>query len=224
MNANGTNVRQLTNAIPSGEAGVCQVAWFPDNNRLAYSCQNGSRAIIRQINLDATGDVLLMQQSTNIYALFDLSLDWTKIVYEFGDHAWSPDSSIRVRNLSTTVDSQILAADGFADGQPRFSPDGSKVVLFGSRDVARGGYGAPMDLYVMNADGSNRTQLTTAAIDIQDEVPFWTSDGRIVFMRSIRGSPGMSEIYIINADGSNLTRLTNNAYDEHFPCIGFVNQ
>ena len=81
-----------------------------------------------------------------------------------------------------------------------------------------------MDLYVMNADGSNRTQLTTAAIDIQDEVPFWTSDGRIVFMRSIRGSPGMSEIYIINADGSNLTRLTNNAYDEHFPCIGFVNQ
>ena len=67
------------------------------------------------------------------------------------------------------------------------------------------------EIYVMNADGSNRTRLTNDALI--DGVPAWSPDGtKIVFM-SGTGSlmdPNSFEIFVINADGSNRTRLTNN--------------
>ncbi|MFO0781270.1 MAG: Calx-beta domain-containing protein [Candidatus Saccharimonadales bacterium] len=60
------------------------------------------------------------------------------------------------------------------------------------------------DIYTMNADGTDRRQLTT--FSGRDYQPSWSPDGkRLVFVSERNGNP---EIYVMNADGSNQTRLT----------------
>ncbi len=61
------------------------------------------------------------------------------------------------------------------------------------------------EIYVMDADGSNQTDLTNKSAN--DLKPSFSSDGaRIVFVSERDGN---DEIYVMDADGSNQTRLTN---------------
>jgi Tol biopolymer transport system component len=71
------------------------------------------------------------------------------------------------------------------------------------------------DVYIVNANGTNLTRVTTNAGD--DFRPIISPDGsRIVFV-SLRD--GNYEIYGINSDGTNEHRLTNNAAVDYFPAI-----
>jgi len=64
------------------------------------------------------------------------------------------------------------------------------------------------DLYIMNADGSNRSQLT-ATPDIQELNPVLSPDGtRIAFTRF---QAGVEQIFVMNADGSNPIQLTDDS-------------
>ena len=59
---------------------------------------------------------------------------------------------------------------------------------------------------VMNADGSNQTNLTNNPA--YDGTMAWSPDSsRIAF---VSNRDGNSEIYVMNADGSGITNLTNN--------------
>ncbi len=73
--------------------------------------------------------------------------------------------------------------------------------------------GGNYDIYVTNADGTGRLQLTTDTADDVD--PTWSPDGsRLAF---ISNRDGNFEIYSMNADGSQQTRLTNTAGNEFDP-------
>ena len=83
---------------------------------------------------------------------------------------------------------------------------------------------AQNDIWVMNPDGTGKTNLTlTASAD--EGSPSWSPDGtRIVFNRG-------EEIYVMNADGSGETQLTSNTVPDYFPAwsptgnqIAFVSQ
>jgi TolB protein len=63
------------------------------------------------------------------------------------------------------------------------------------------------DIFVMDADGQHKTQLTNTPY--REEVPAWTADGRIVFCGQDKNDPDNWDIYRMNADGSSLTNLTN---------------
>jgi pimeloyl-ACP methyl ester carboxylesterase len=73
--------------------------------------------------------------------------------------------------------------------------------------------GIQSDIYVMNADGSNPTNLTNNGAN--DFYPSFSGDGSKIAFTSTRD--GNNEIYAMNADGSNQTRLTNNAADDYYP-------
>ena len=85
------------------------------------------------------------------------------------------------------------------DGEPAWSPNGSKIAFTSVRD-------GNQEIYVMDATGSNQVRLTnTTAIESH---PAWSPDGsKIAFMSERDGN---REIYVMNADGSNPMRLTNN--------------
>jgi len=81
-------------------------------------------------------------------------------------------------------------------GSP-FSPDGSKIVFSSNRT----GYN---EVYIMDIDGSNQTQITNNAYN--DYNPLFTPDGKKIVFDSTRD--GGSEIYIMDIDGTNQTNLT----------------
>lgn len=81
-----------------------------------------------------------------------------------------------------------------------------RIVFYASRD-------GNLEIYSMNADGSDQTRLTTNAAN--DSSPALSADGsRIVFVSERDGN---SEIYIMNADGSAQTRLTFNSQLDTYP-------
>ena len=68
------------------------------------------------------------------------------------------------------------------------------------------------DIYVMNADGSAPTRLTTNPAT--DWAPAWSPDGSRITFYSTRD--GNQEIYVMNADGTGQINLTNNAGNDYF--------
>ena len=81
-----------------------------------------------------------------------------------------------------------------------------KIAFYSDRD---GNY----EIYVMDADGSNPTNLTNNPAN--DGAQAWSPDGSKIAFGSSRD--GNMEIYIMDTDGSNPTNLTNNPAWDDFP-------
>ncbi|MBI4202743.1 MAG: PD40 domain-containing protein [Chloroflexi bacterium] len=93
------------------------------------------------------------------------------------------------------------------NGQPAWSPDGSKIAFSTDRD---GDY----EIYVMDWDGSNPTQLTSNTWS--DRQPSWSSDSsRIAFVSRPDGSN--SYIYVMKADGADIVKLTSSIANDFEP-------
>jgi TolB protein len=60
------------------------------------------------------------------------------------------------------------------------------------------------DIYVMNADGSRKRNLTRDRAN--DDLPTWSPDGRRIAFLHGRGR-GRGQLYVVNADGSGLRNL-----------------
>src|SRR5207249_4993650 len=91
-----------------------------------------------------------------------------------------------------------------------WSPDGSRIAFSSSRDGNN-------EIYVMNADGTGQTRLTTTTAS--NLHPTWSPDGAKIAFSSSRdtGDEDRQQIYVMNADGTGVTRLTNNSADEQQP-------
>jgi dipeptidyl aminopeptidase/acylaminoacyl peptidase len=64
------------------------------------------------------------------------------------------------------------------------------------------------DIWVMDADGTNQTNLTNTP-DTNEDQPAWSSDGtRIAFTSDQDEVPPFTDIWVMNSDGSNQTNLT----------------
>ncbi|MCH8286841.1 PD40 domain-containing protein [candidate division KSB1 bacterium] len=82
---------------------------------------------------------------------------------------------------------------------PSWSPDGTKIVFSSTRDDNNESETPNLEIYVMDADGSNIKRLTNSLR--HDGSPSWSPDGSQIIFESDRN--GSFEIYIMNADGSN---------------------
>jgi Tol biopolymer transport system component len=92
---------------------------------------------------------------------------------------------------------------------PQWSPDGTKIAFYGYPPGGGSGYGggADYDIFVMNADGSGLTNLTTSPADVKSGasqmIPVWSPDGTKI---AYDGDDGL---YVMNADGSDQTRIAS---------------
>lgn len=95
------------------------------------------------------------------------------------------------------------------DSSPSYSADGRMIVFAGNRDPLPPLGSSTFHIYLMNADGSGVTQLTSG--DNYDSNPSFSPNGRqVVFDRAV-GFSRESHIFIVNVDGSGLRQVTDDA-------------
>ena len=104
-------------------------------------------------------------------------------------------------NITRNIASHDLIPHGNA-----ISPDGQRVVFTSERDGNR-------NIYIMNTDGTDQTQLTSHPA--HDEEPVFSPDGLSIIFTSHRD--GNKEIYIMNDQGNNMANLSNHPADDWNP-------
>jgi Tol biopolymer transport system component len=157
----------------------------------------------------------------------------THSAYDVGQYGltWSPDRSSLLYTVNgnggSRKDEMVKsAADGSGavsvvsppctdtcqgDDFPTYSPDGKKITF--ERAFGPNGNPSHDDIFTMNADGSDLTQLTQTSTPASFEVhqPRLSPNGKeIAFVRlnDTAKPSGKSAIEVMNTDGSNLRRLT----------------
>ena len=98
----------------------------------------------------------------------------------------------------------VVLAEG---DQPRFSPNGSRIVFVSHRTKND-------DIWTMTREGSSQTQLTTD--DKDDTDPFYSPNGSKIVFSSKR--TGNYDIWVMDSDGGNQRQLTFDQADEIQPC------
>ena len=187
--------------------GASDPAWSPDGRRIAFESGRGGSRDIWVIAADGSGltrltdDPLMDQQPT-------WSPDGTRIAFvsrRDGDSD-SDDPHLYVMNEDGTEQERLTSPDGAAEFRPAWSPDGTRIAFEATVDVES-------DIYVVRADGSALTRLTTDPGE--DRSPAWSPDGTKIAFET--GRDGNTEIYVMNADGSGETRITHSMVGEGAP-------
>lgn len=110
----------------------------------------------------------------------------------------SGNQDIWIVNTDGTGRTNLTAAFTGDDGDPNFSPDGTKILFTSDRD-------GDSELFTMDATGGNVVQLTMNTAE--DIYPAWSADGmKIAFSRD-------GSIYTMSANGTNEQGLTSGGLD-----------
>jgi Tol biopolymer transport system component len=142
-------------------------------------------------------------------------------------YAWDYETTMDVftANRDGSDIRRLTEAEGY-DAEGSFSPDGKRIVYSTNKDA----YARKLskeeqqkmevdpsyfcDLYIMNADGTGKKQITTAPG--YDGGPFFSPDGKRIIFRRFSEDGHTADVYTINIDGTGEKRLTD------FGCLSWA--
>jgi Tol biopolymer transport system component len=184
-------------------------AWYPaispDGSQVVFSTNDTGTWYIHVMDADGSN---LTQVTDFSSAVASWSPDGSSLVFN-SDHRNEPKDTpdLYAMNLDGSDLVELLDAPETADFDARWSPDGSHLLFTSNRS-------GNMDLYVMDANGENITQLTSELSS--ESGGRWSPDGsRIVFVSDRAGN---LDLFVMNADGSNVVQLTETHLMERDPC------
>lgn len=131
---------------------------------------------------------------------------------------YDPEYELVAADLNTGAFTRLTNAHGY-DAEGAYSPDGSRIVFASNRaayetelsaaDAARLARDPSffMDIYVMDADGSNVQRLTDTPG--YDGGSFWNAEGTQITWRRFSEDGARAEVFTMNADGTDERQLTD---------------
>ena len=240
MNVEGGDRRLVSTGLGRTTCGY----FFPDDSRVVYSSthhaapecppppdmRRGYVWALYDYDIYTArpdgSDVRVISSSPGYDAEPTLSPDGSRIVFtstrdgDLNIYSMKPDGS----------DVRQLTDEPGYDGGPFYSPDGTKIVyrarypeseeeLADYQGLLADGLVRPgvLDIYVMDADGSNRIRLTDNGA--ANFAPFFHPSGEKVIFSSNLNDPDSRnfDLFLINLDGTGLEQVTFSEEFESFP-------
>ena len=198
MNADGSNVRQLT-----FENGSNWPDWSHDGSRITYTSNDD----VFVINADGSGQSINITNNPEKDAQSTWSPDGKKI-------AWISNRTIFVMDADGSNIRQ-LTKEGTSDGV-EWTVDGQ---IFTGMDNITGMDNKTSSCHncVMDADGKNIISGGGKG-EVQKYLPFWTLDGHRVEVANVDIFTGDNEIYLVSEIYPDIfLNLTNNPADDRNP-------
>jgi hypothetical protein len=207
MNADGTNVVQITSGTVTPESFNGPPSWSPDGTKFVFSSNRSGfgKAEIWIANADGSAPVRL---TTSV----QLSSDGQGPIFSSDrDPDWSPDGSkiafVSTRDGLTDTELYVmnvdgsnpvrLTDDGLDDGMPDWSPDGQRIAFTKSQGAG---------IHIINRDGTNLVSIVTFSA-----WPAWSPDGsKLAFIQNDASNNFRGAVFISNTDGTNKIKVTNN--------------
>ncbi len=199
MEADGSGVKQLTHG-----ADAQAVVSSPDGRRIAYVTTDG----LYIMNTDGEWRTQLLAQT----GLTDLSWspDGEKIVYSALD-VEANDANIHTIDVATG-EVRTLTDNQDLNVSPSYSPDGRKIAFV---KIFPGPTVTNVEIYVMNADGSNVVRVTEDDY-WYDWDPTWTPDSQRILYDSERNA--YYGLFTVKPDGTDIQHFyTPNDKSLRFP-------
>ena len=187
MDGDGGNQRRVT-LHPARDS---LPAWSPDGKKIAFVSNrnnaNKDHTQIWVIDADGKNPIRLTDGLVDTYP--DWSPDGAKIAYD------AHPAGITVMDADGK-DKRLLTRGV----HPSWSPDGKRIAFISTVGVIN-------HVFVMDADGGNRTQLTHDFV--RKRLPSWSHDGKHI------AYVGDNVIWVVDSDGENPRQLTEHVTESH---------
>ena len=133
-------------------------------------------------------------------------------------YSWDYDENYEIYERDASGNYKRLTDAKGYDAEGSYSPDGTQIVFASNRAAYSRELNAKekemfkidpafmIDIYIMNADGTNLRQLTDVAG--YDGGPFFSPDGQRICWRRFAENGATAEVYTMKIDGSDVRRLT----------------
>ena len=197
VGVDGTSARPLPQPPGENQSAV----WSPDGTRIAFVGREGTAASTLWV-MNADGSNL-----TQLAEGFGVDqVAWSPNGKEIAflateDPEGNPGGPTGIWAVPVAGGDPSLVLQGSSWEQPGWSPEGTRLVVVGWNGDVR-------NLYTVNVDGSQLTQITNDGASYAD--PHWSPDGtRIAYSRWPDPTGWNVDVYVMNTDGSHQQQLTD---------------
>lgn len=204
INANGQGLTQITH----GDGSECCAAPSPNGTLIAFD------GYFPAVAPDGAQGIYLTDQNGGSYPDFrrltvapgggfdtqpDISPDGRTVAFRrvLSDSGPNAASAVFVIGIDGNGLRQLTPYSLDAV-RPRWSPDGTRVVFSSNRDTDFG----QQQIWLVNADGSDPSQLTHDPPDNPSFLPDWSPDGSQIVFSHFLPTGFFTQLRVINADGS----------------------